>query len=193
MTLKVASNINALLYPTTSTTENAILAQVFEVLQELREEVQQLRDDRDRDQAEIQALRTEVRALQKSQDQGYEALALNIARDRQRLTALEHPKEEPKAYTSKVATHLDATYEALKAREKACEDRAQKIDFMSFWEVEQLLDLSHRRISQLAEIAANDPRFIIAWHPKKNNRKVFRINPFTQGNLACEPQKRVKA
>ncbi|MFA6372798.1 MAG: hypothetical protein WCW68_09240 [Methanothrix sp.] len=52
--------------------------------------------------------------------------------------------------------------------------------------VEELLGLSHRRVSQLADIARNDPRFAIGWHPRKKNMKVFRLNHFTLGDMACQ-------
>jgi hypothetical protein len=84
---------------------------------------------------------------------------------------------------------LDEIVKALLAREKQCKNTGQKWDYMAFWEVEELLGLSHRRISQLADIARNDPRFAIGWHPKKKNMKVFRLNHFTLGDMAFQLHK----
>lgn len=132
----------------------------------------------------IQELKDKVAALESQQLQDVDKLALDIAQDRQRITKLE--AMEPKECSSKVAAHLDEIVKALLAREKQCQHTGQKWDYMAFWEVEELLGLSHRRVSQLADIARNDPRFTIGWHPRKKNMKVFRLNHFTLGDMACQ-------
>jgi hypothetical protein len=134
----------------------------------------------------VRELEKKVTALQKHADgidKWTEGYAENYAHLAQKVYAHLEPEKEAKTYSSKVVKHLDTIYEALQERAKSCAHSAQKWDFMSFWDAAQLLDLSHRRISQLAEIARNDPRFIIGWHPKKPNTKVFRISPYNLGNL----------
>ena len=139
---------------------------------------------------EIKDLETKVAALESTQEQEITRLCLDIAYDRQRITKLEIPEPEPpKEYSSKVASHLDEIVKALVDREKQSKLSGQKWDYMAFWEVEQLLDLSHRRISQLADIARNDPRFALGWHPRKKNMKVFRLNHFDLGFIAHELHK----
>jgi hypothetical protein len=154
-------------------------APTADFVQALLGELQALREEVARLQGDNQSLHDHLTALETQQEADEESFALDIAHDRRRITKLEAPTEpEPKEITSKVDAHLWEIYNALLARETLCEKTAQKINFMAFWEVEELLGLSHRRVSQLAEIAANDPRFIIAWHPKKHHMKVFKINQF---------------
>lgn len=134
---------------------------------------------------EIKDLKTNIAALESTQEQEITRLCLDIAYDRRRITKLEIPEPEPpKEYSSKVASHLDEIVKALVDRENQSKLSGQKWDYMAFWEVEQLLDLSHRRISQLADIARNDPRFALGWHPRKKNMKVFRLNHFDLGSIA---------
>jgi len=141
---------------------------------------------------EIKDLETKIATLESTQEQEITRLCLDIAYDRQRITKLEIPEQEPpKEYTSKVASHLDEIVKALVDRENQSKLSGQKWDYMAFWEVEQLLDLSHRRISQLADIARNDPRFALGWHPRKKNMKVFRLNHFDLGFIAHELHKKM--
>lgn len=138
----------------------------------------------------VQGLKEELQAMKDSQDQDYERLARDIAEDRRRITRLETPEPEETNETSeKVAKHLEEIAKALSAREQQCKNTGQKWDYMAFWEVEELLGLSHRRVSQLADIARNDPRFAIGWHPRKKNMKVFRLNHFTLGDMAFQLHK----
>jgi len=139
---------------------------------------------------EIKDLETKIATLESTQEQEITRICLDIAYDRQRITKLEIPEPEPqKEYSSKVASHLDEIVKALVDRENQSKLSGQKWDYMAFWEVEQLLDLSHRRISQLADIARNDPRFALGWHPRKKNMKVFRLNHFDLGFIAHELHK----
>jgi hypothetical protein len=155
-----------------------------DLLQSLLQEVHSLRE-------EVQDLKEKIAALDAQQLQDIENLALDIAHDRQRITKLE-AIPEPKEPSRKVAEHFDEIVKALLAREKQCKNTGQKWDYMAFWEVEELLGLSHRRVSQLADIARNDPRFAIGWHPRKKNMKVFRLNHFTLGDMACQLHKVLK-
>lgn len=137
---------------------------------------------------EVQQLRDKVKSLEDRQDHDYEQIAGDICNHGQRITKLEAPAE-PKEPSQKVAGHFDEIVKALLAREKQCQHTGQKWDYMAFWEVEELLGLSHRRVSQLADIARNDPRFVIGWHPRKKNMKVFRLNHFTLGDMAAQLHK----
>lgn len=151
-----------------------------DVLQSLLQEVHSLKK-------EVQDLKEKIAALDAQQLQDIENLALDIAHDRQRITKLE--TTEPKERSRKVVAHLEEIAKALSAREQQCQHTGQKWDYMAFWEVEEHLGLSHRRVSQLADIARNDPRFTIGWHPRKKNMKVFRLNHFTLGDMACQLHK----
>lgn len=144
-----------------------------DVLQSLLQEVQQLRD--------------KVKSLEGRQDQDFERLAIDIAHDRQRIAKLE--STEPKEPSQKVAAHLEEIAKAILAREMQYKNSGQKWDYMAFWEVEELLGLSHRRVSQLADIARNDPRFAIGWHPRKKNMKVFRLNHSSLGDMTYQLHK----
>lgn len=156
---------------------------ITNALQPLQDEIKDLR-------GMIAAQDTKIASLESMQEQEITRLCLDIAYDRQRITKLEIPEQEPpKEYSSKVASHLDEIVKALVDRENQSKLSGQKWDYMAFWEVEQLLDLSHRRISQLADIARNDPRFALGWHPRKKNMKVFRLNHFDLGSIAHELHK----
>jgi hypothetical protein len=75
------AEINSYPYPAVLPSKNAILAQVTEELLVLMEEIQQLREEKAQCHQEIQYLKSEIAALQKSQDQSCETLALDIAMD----------------------------------------------------------------------------------------------------------------
>lgn len=179
----------------------SILEQILSEVQALRdqvalqgEEIQDLRDHTASQDAELATLKLQVNALEANQELEVERLALDIASDRRRISKLEIPLEpDQKARSSKVERHLNAICDSLQTRERQCKATGQKHDFMAYWEVEELLGLSHRRVSQLADIAKNDPRFVIGWHPRKKNMKVFRLNPFEFGRVAAELQKSFKA
>ena len=185
--LNVATaSLNTLPYPAVPQTENAILNQALVELRELKEEVAQLREERNRDHQEIQDLKEKVAALESTELQDIDRICIDIAQDRQRITKLEKPEQESKPYSPKVAAHLNEIVNAIQERERSTKDKAQKWDFISYWEVAELLGVSHRRVSQLADIARKDWRFVITWHPKKKNTKVFKLNPFR--NLGSQAQ-----
>ena len=156
---------------------------ITNAIQPLQDEVRDLK-------ATVARQDEKIATLESTQEQEITRLCLDIAYDRQRITKLEIPEPEPpKEYSPKVASHLDEIVKALIDRENQSKLSGQKWDYMAFWEVEQLLDLSHRRISQLADIARNDPRFALGWHPRKKNMKVFRLNHFDLGFIAHELHK----
>ena len=64
-------------------------------IQPLQDEVSQLRGERDQDCQEIAALRLKMASLETLQEQDTNRICLDIAYDRRRLTALEHPAKEP--------------------------------------------------------------------------------------------------
>jgi hypothetical protein len=82
MTNVAELSINTLPYPTGPAPETAVLNQVLEELQSLQEQVQILQD-------ENVELRARVNALESAQEQSHETLALDIAKDRQRISRLE--------------------------------------------------------------------------------------------------------
>jgi uncharacterized coiled-coil protein SlyX len=206
--LEIATaSLNTLPYPAVSPTENPILNQLLAELLSLRSEVAQLREERDQDRQEIQDLKDglqvaqdriasleaivasqdeKITALEATEMQDVDRLALDIARDRQRISRLECQDPEPQEHGAKVKEHLNVIYDALEDRERSCKGSVRKWDFMTFWEAEELLGLSRRRISQLANIAKNDPRFVIVWHPKKKNTKIFKLNPFRSAGHAAK-------
>ncbi len=138
--------------------QTSVVVVPVDVLQSLLQEVQRLRD--------------RVSAIEARQDRDFEQIAGDICNHGQRIIKLE--ATEPKEPSSKVSEHLEEIAKALSAREA---------HYMAFWEVEELLGLSHRRVSQLADIAKNDPRFIICWHPRKKNMKVFKLNPMAYRSI----------
>ena len=174
------ASLNNLPYGIASHTENTIPNQILAEIQALRAEVATLRE-------ENQDLKERVAALESTEMQDIDRICIDIAQDRQRITKLEEPPEqEHKSYSPKVAAHLNEIVNAIQERERSTKDKAQKWDFISYWEVAELLGVSHRRVSQLADIARKDWRFVITWHPKKKNTKVFKLNPFR--NLGSQAQ-----
>jgi hypothetical protein len=79
------------------------------------------------------------------------------------------PKET--TLTAKTEAHLDQIHQVLVAR------KGSRLDYLTFKDAEEILHLSHRRVVQLSQIAAKDPRFVIAWHHRLKNAKVFKLNP----------------
>jgi chromosome segregation ATPase len=183
-----AASLNTLPYPAVSPvspTESTILNQILAELLSLRSEVAQLREERAQDLKEIEALKVKLEVLEATQDHQAENQFIQL-RLINGLREEVHKDTEPKGHGSKVKDHLNEIYDALEARERACKGSAQKRDFMTFWEVEELLELSRARVSQLADIAKNDPRFTIGWHPKRKNAKIFKLNPFRSlGHIAA--------
>jgi len=109
----------------TITVSLADLRQIItEAIQGLKDEVEALREERDQDRQEIAALRSKVASLETLQEQDTTRICLDIAYDRRRLAALEHPLKEPgKTETSraeKIEKYLlsrpdhRATFETLK-------------------------------------------------------------------------------
>lgn len=74
----------------------AFLEELIGAIQGLKDEVQQLREERDQDRQEIAALRSKVASLESLQEQDTTRICLDIAYDRRRLAALEHPIKEPR-------------------------------------------------------------------------------------------------
>jgi hypothetical protein len=185
--LEIATaSLNTLPYPAVSPTESTILNQVFSELQSLRSEVTQLREENKDLKERIASQDEKIAVLETTELQDVDRICIDIAQDRQRISRLECKDPEPQGHGAKVKEHLNVIYDALEDRERSCKGSARKLDFMTFWEAEELLGLSHRRISQLANIAKNDPRFIIGWHPKKKNTKIFKLNPFRSvGHIAA--------
>lgn len=112
-----------------------------------------------------------IAALEARQDQEYERFALDIARDRQRITKLENP-EVIELCGKKTNDHLKQIIGILEGR------KASGMRYLSFSDAADILQLSRRRIAQLGEIAASDPivHIDVIWHPRIKNQKVFKLS-----------------
>ena len=97
---------------------------IEQAIQPLQEEVSALREEIAMDRQEIAALRLKMASLETLQEQDTNRICLDIAYDRKRITALEHPAKEPgKTETTRaekieryLASRPDhkATFETLK-------------------------------------------------------------------------------
>ena len=65
------------------------------IVQAVQESIQPLQDEIAQDHQEIAALRLKMASLENLQEQDTNRICLDIAYDRRRLTALEHPAKEP--------------------------------------------------------------------------------------------------
>ncbi len=102
----------------------ATLQDLLEAIQGLKDEVAALREERDQDRQEMATLRAAVASLESLQEQDTTRICLDIAYDRRRLAALEHPIKEPgnteASRAEKIEKYLasrpdhKATFEALK-------------------------------------------------------------------------------
>jgi len=192
MEVRLVEDINTLLPSEQQGNVSPSVTVPATLLQDLQEAIHSLQDEVARLQATVTQQDEKIAALEALEEQEITRLCLDIAHDRRRISKLEiPPSPEPGEYSFKVASHLDEIVKALLDRENQSKQSGQKWDYMAFWEVEQLLDLSHRRVSQLANIARNDPRFALGWHPKKKNMKVFRLNHFNLGDIAYELTKKM--
>ena len=68
---------------------------IKEAIRPLQDEISQLREERDQDHQEIAALRAKLISLESIQEKDTTRICLDIAYDRKRITALEHPIKEP--------------------------------------------------------------------------------------------------
>ena len=105
-------------------------------IQPLKDEVAALREERDQDHQEIAALRLKMASLETLQEQDTNRICLDIAYDRKRITALEHPAKEPgKTETTradKIAAYLAArpdhraTFDSLRGHLGIDKDRLKE-------------------------------------------------------------------
>lgn len=108
----------------TITVPASVFEELIGAIQGLKDEVAALREERDKDREEMATLRSKLASLETLQEQDTTRICLDIAYDRRRLAALEHPTKEPgKTETSraeKIEKHLasrpdhKATFETLK-------------------------------------------------------------------------------
>jgi DNA repair exonuclease SbcCD ATPase subunit len=75
--------------------QDLIVQAVQEGIQPLQDEISQLQEERDQDNQEIASLHAKLASLESLQEQDTNRICLDIAYDRRRLTALEHPAKEP--------------------------------------------------------------------------------------------------
>lgn len=105
--------------------QDLITGAIEKGIQPLKEEVALLREEIAQDRQDIAALRAQVRSLESLQVSETTRVCLDIAQDRQRISALEHPAEKKPGKTEtsraeKIAKYLQgrpdhrATFETLK-------------------------------------------------------------------------------
>jgi hypothetical protein len=85
------ASLNTLPYPAVSPILNQLLAE----LQSLRSEVTQLREERDRDREEIEALKVKLACQEATELQDINRICIDIAQDRQRISKLEFKEPQP--------------------------------------------------------------------------------------------------
>ena len=76
-------------------TYGQLVQAVQEAIQPLQDEIAQLREEIGQDRREIASLHAKLASLESLQEQDTNRICLDIAYDRRRLTALEHPAKEP--------------------------------------------------------------------------------------------------
>jgi hypothetical protein len=144
--IEIAQSINTLPYPSTdsaflaSPLENTVTNQLLAELQALRKKIQGLRDH-------IACQDERIASLESSQNRSHEALALDIAHDRQRLTRLEQ-SEQPQPTGQGKKTKVRA--EKLKVILKRCGGSR------AFTQLQKDLDLSPTELTRL--VATLDKR-----------------------------------
>jgi hypothetical protein len=97
---------------------------IKEAIEPLQDEISLLREERDQDHQEIEALRARTTSLESALDQEISRVCMDIAYDRKRLAKLENPIKEPgkteTARAEKIEKYLasrpdhKATFETLK-------------------------------------------------------------------------------
>lgn len=120
---------------------------------------------------EIAALRLSVASLESLQESEITRLAVDIAQDRRRLAALEHPIEEPApAPSRKTTSHIDELHRLM------TEEKSQQV---SIAKGARLLGISKERLRQLKPLILQDGRFEMGWSTIKGKKAtVIRIRRF---------------
>lgn len=157
MTEIASASIYSLPYSAVPTSEDSILIQVLAELHELREEVFRLRE-------ENQELRASIQTIQ---EQSIDHLALEIAMDRKRITALEKPPE-PSA-SEKTKAHIDEIYRLM---------RSDRLHALPLSRAAKLIGVSKSRMKQLKGIIAKDERFEIIRDPHHKQRLLIKLRTF---------------
>ena len=109
---------------------------IQDAIQPLKDEIEAFREERDQDRQEIAALRLKLASLESLQESEISRVCVDIATDRRRLAALEHPTKEPgkteisraekiERYLSSRPDHR-ATYETLKGHLGIDKDRLKE-------------------------------------------------------------------
>ena len=105
-------------------TDGQLQGLIKEAIEPLQDEISLLREERDQDHQEIEALRARTTSLESALDQEISRVCMDIAYDRKRLAKLENPIKEPgkteTARAEKIEKYLasrpdhKATFETLK-------------------------------------------------------------------------------
>ena len=163
--------IYSLPYPAVSPSENAILNSLLSELQSLKEEVAQLRDQRDQDQHEIQDLRQQLEAHEdRLRNHGDRIAGLTLAQDDIEAT-LTKPTEKPAEPTEKTTDHINQLARVM------TEDRRHAV---SVAVAARLLGISKERMRQLKPLLLADGRFELGWDRQRGQKKrvVIRLKQF---------------
>lgn len=108
------------------------------------------------------ALKTEICELRKEIEDLNDSLLIEIARDRQRITALERPVFGPNA-----RARIDELYGLM---------RKHRLQQVTFSEAAKLLDVTYQRACQLKPLIEDDDRFVLVKDPKHSQRTLIRLN-----------------
>lgn len=156
----------------TITVRLADLRQIIaDAIQPLQDRVESLESTVASQGEEIAALRSTVASLESLQESEITRLAVDIATDRRRLAALEHPTEEPvPAPSKKTTSHIDELHRLM------LEEKSQQV---SIAKGARLLGISKERMRQLKPLVLQDGRFEMGWSTIKGKKAaVIRIRRF---------------
>lgn len=158
----------------------SILEQILEEIQDLRAEVRDLKADNQDLKKKLAAL--EDRHVERLQAHSARLAGLELAQDDLEATLVK-PTEHPKEPNQKTLGHLDEIATILTAKEKRLIEGQAPKDFltrlrkegMTFSQLANVIGLTVDRIRQLSRLAAADLRFNICWHPRRKNTKIFKL------------------
>lgn len=119
------------------------------------------------------ALKNEISELRKALEDLNDSLLIEIARDRQRITALERPVFGPNA-----RARIDELHGLM---------RKHRLQQITFSEAAKLLDITRQRANQLKPLIEDDDRFVLVKDPHHDQRILIRLN--TQQNLTKSNRK----
>ncbi len=156
---------------TTITVPASLLQDLLGAVQDLKDEVSSLTDRVGSTETENAALRLKLASLESLQEQDTTRILLDVATDRRRLAALEHPTEEPApAPSRKTTSHIDELHRLM------TEEKSQQV---SIAKGARLLGICKERLRQLKPLIMQDKRFEMGWSTVKGKKAaVIRIRRF---------------